>query len=341
MPDPSPIADALPGASSTPADPSPVAAPSSGVDLDTLSPTELQTWRMDGTLPGTSPVTDAPAASSPAPAVQDPPASTDAPAQAASEPADSTNPKTKARIDELLAERSRERARADRAEAHIRAQEARVHQPAPDARPAASSPAPAGLVKPNEADFAYGTADPGYLEALTDYKVAVAQATQRTEWEQGQRAERARTETTRVITAFEQKAEAVRAKYADFDAVALLAPTEIAPGSAMDLYILEAPAGADILYHLQSPANTAERRRILKLGPLDQLTELVRLGDRLTSASPPARSTSAPPPPPTLSTRATPGDPVERAWALGDSDEATGAIIAAENARDLARMKNR
>jgi hypothetical protein len=329
--DPTPIAlDARPAVSSAAADPSPVAA---ARDLDSLSPTELATWRMDGSLPSTSPVTDAPAASSPAPAVQDPPASTDAPAQAASEPADSTPAKTKARIDELLAERSHARARADRAEAHIRAQEARAAQPPPDARPAAPSPAPAGLTKPDPDAFPYGTADPGYLEALADYKVDARLATERSNWERGQQAERARTETTRVITAFEQKAEAVRAKYADFDAVALLAPTEIAPGSAVDLYILEAPAGADILYHLQSPANTAERRRILKLGPLDQLTELVRLGDRLTSASPPARSTSAPPPPPTLSTRATPGDPVERAIRDGDA----GAYIRAMNAREIAQ----
>jgi hypothetical protein len=126
-----------------------------------------------------------------------------------------------------------------------------------------------------------------------------------------------------VIQAFEGRAAEARTKHADFDAVALLAPTEIPQGSAADLWVMEDEAGAEILYHLQQPANAAERRRILSLSPREQLKELVRLGDRLTSPAPAARSTQAPPPPATLSTRATPADPVERALALGDSDDAT------------------
>jgi len=338
VPDPSPIADALPAASSAAADP--IASPEAD-SLASLSETELHDWKMTGTLPRTAPVTDAAAASSPAPAVQDQPASTDATPQAASEPADPADykAKTKARMDELLAGQARERERADRAERHIREQEAR-RQPIADARPAASSPAPAGLTKPDPETFAYGTSDPGYLEALTDYKVAATLQKEREAWEQGQRQIRAKDESTRVITAFEQKAADARTRHADFDAVALLAPTEIQPGSATDLFILEDPAGADVLYHLQHAANTAERRRILALGPLDQLKALVRLGDRLTAPDPATRTTTnAPPPPATLKTRATPADAVERALSEGDSDEATGAYMRAQNARDLARLK--
>lgn len=338
MPDPIVAADALPAGSSPAADLSPVVADAD--PLESLSAADLQTWRETGALPQ-SPVTDAAAASSPAPVVQDPPVSTETPAQAASEPADPpVHAKTKARMDELLADRTRERERADRLEQRNRDLERQRTAPPPaDARPAASSAAAAALVAPDPETFPYGTADPGYLKALTAHTVATTLAAERATWDEGQRQARVRAETDRVMTAFEQKTAEARTKHPDFDAVALQAPTEIQQGSATDLFILEDPAGADVLYHLQQPANTAERRRILALAPLDQLKALVRLGDRLTTGAPAPSSTKAPPPPPTLSTRATPSDPVERAWALGDSDEATGAIIAAENARELARLK--
>lgn len=337
MPDPIVAQDVQPAdSSSAPA----LSSPDPTDALDRLSDVELTAWRMTGDLPRTSPVTDAAAASSPAQAVSDPPASTDALPGAASEAAEPALPaKTKARMDELLADRAKERDRADRAERHIREQEARRQPPTPDARPAASSPAPAGLTEPDPEAFPYGTSDPNFLRAMAKYEVQATLAAERTKWDDEQRQIRAKDESTRVMRGFEEKAAVARTKHADFDAVALLAPTEIQPGSATDLFILEDPAGGEVLYHLQSPANTAERRRILALGPLDQLKALVRLGDRLTAESPAARSTTAPPPAPTLITRATPADPVDRALAMGDSDEATGAYMRAQNARDLARLK--
>ncbi len=114
-----------------------------------------------------------------------------------------------------------------------------------------------------------------------------------------------------------------------------MAPTEIQQGSAADLWVMEDEAGAEILYHLQQPTNAAERKRILALGPREQLKELVRLGDRLTADPAAARSTQAPPPPPTLHTRPTHGDALSQAWASGD----TAAILREENARELARLK--
>jgi hypothetical protein len=238
-------------------------------------------------------------------------------------------------MDQLLADRAKERDRADRAEQRARQLEAQ-RQPPPDARPAASSPAPAGLVKPDPSTFAYGTADPAYLEALTDYKVSVTLQSERTAWEQGQQRQRAQAESTRVLTAFESKAEAARQKHADFDAIALQAPTDIQPGTLADLWVMEDEAGAEILYHLQQPDHAAERRRILALPYAQQVKELVRLGDRLTTDAPAGRSTQAPPPPPVLSTRAAPGDPVERA--IRDDD--TAAYNKAMNARDLARLNS-
>jgi hypothetical protein len=115
-----------------------------------------------------------PAASSPAPAVQDPPASTDAPAQAASEPAD-TDPDYK----------------ADRNCSPKRIQERDSRVPNAPSAPcgALRSPSPSRLltparglvdpprlacVKPDPESFPYGTADPGYVEALTAFKVTLA-----------------------------------------------------------------------------------------------------------------------------------------------------------------------
>lgn len=333
MPDPI-VPDAIPAGSSPAAESAPASDP-----LDALSASELQTWRETGDMPSTSPVTDAAAASSTAPAVKDQPASTDAPAQAASEPAASPTPGADKRIPELLRDRAAEKDRADRAERRLAEIERARTQPPPDARPAASSAAPAGLVEPSADDFPFGSADPGYVKAVAKYEAAQFIAGERATFEEGQRQARARDEAARVMQGFEERRTAAKARHADFDAVAMLAPTEIPQGSALDLFILEDPSGAEVLYHLQLPANAAERTRISRLAPLDQIKEAVRLGDRLTAAEPATRSTQAPPPPPTLSTRATPGDAAERALAMGDGDDATGSWMAAENARDLARLK--
>jgi hypothetical protein len=329
VPDPI-VADAQPAASSAAVDPSPK---SPADTLATLSEPELHTWRQTGDLPTpSSPVTDAAPASSSGPAVQDQPASTDAPAQpAGSDPAASPTPGADKRIPELLRDRALERERGDRLERELRDIKART-QPPPDARPAASSAAPAGLVEPDPETFPYGTSDPGYVKAVAKFEAAAFVAAERATWEEGQKAARAQEESTRVITAFEQKAAAARAKHPDFDAVAMLAPTEIVPGSAADLWVLEDEAGAEILYHLQQPTNAAERKRILALGPREQLKALVLLGDRLTADPAAARSTGAPPPPPTLATRATPGDAVAAAIRTHDA----GAYIREMNAREIA-----
>lgn len=328
------VPDARPADSSPAPDPTP-AAP---VDaLDALSESDLQAWRMDGKLP--SERTPAPPAATPAaPAVQDPPASTDAPVPAAaSEPAKPAKG-AEARIPELLADRAKERDRAERAERRLAELEQRPPS-TPGARPAASPPASTDLVKPDPTTFAYGAADPDYIEALTDYKVAASLATDRAAREAEQAQARMTDESRRLVASFEAKAAKAREAHADFDDVALKAPTEIPQGSPTDLWVLEDEAGAEILYHLQQPANAAERQRILALSPRDQLKELVRLGDRLTAPPPAPRSTQAPPPAPALGSRATPADPVERALAAGTDDSSTGAYIEAANRRDLARMK--
>jgi hypothetical protein len=335
LPDPV-VPDATLAASSAAADPIAMTAADS---LDTMSETQLHAWRMTGDRPTADPKVPASTAGTPPAEPVEQAASTDVAVEATSEVAAAPiKAKTQERIDQVLADRAKERARADRAESRLRDLEARS-QPPTDARPAASSAAPAGLVEPNPETFAYGTADPDYVKAVAKYEAAAFMAAERATWAEQQSQARARDDNQRVIRSFEEKAAAARQAHPDFDAVALLAPTDIPPGSAADLWVLEDEAGAEILYHLQQATNAGERKRILALGPREQLKELVRLGDRLTAPPAAARTTNAPPPPPTLATRATPADPVERALAQGTDDEATGAYIAAQNRRDLARLK--
>lgn len=338
MPDPIVAADALPAVSSTAADLSPALEPAD--DLASLNETELATWRSTGEMPSTSPVTTPPAASSAATPGTSPAASTDAtPQPAGSDPAASATPGADKRIPELLADRARERDRAERAERRL-AELQRPTQPPSDARPAASSAAPAGPVAPDPETFPYGTADPGYLKALTAHTVATTLAAERATWEAGQRQARAEQESRQALAAFDERVAASRVLHPDFDDVALKAVTDIQPGSLADLFVLEnkpdehGVGGAEVLYFLQQPANRAEQKRILALSTMDQMIALVRLGDRLKVGAP-AAATSVPPPPPTLATRPTPGDAVEQALATGD----TAAYLREMNARELAAHK--
>lgn len=308
-------------AESSPATSEPAAAISDAPKraLADLSADERLEWRKTGTIP------DAPAASSTATA-DGQPAGTPATSDPASEPAHDDpdyKPKTKARIDALLAENKRLR-------------EA-VSAPKPAARPASAPAAPAQstLVKPDPEKFTYGTADPDYLEALTDYKVAKTLETERqTTADQARRqhVEDAIAETNRSWT---ERRAAAMSKYPDFEKVAL-APFspgfEIPSGSVIDAWILESEHGADVLYALMK--NPAEIQRINRLKPHQQARELTKLEDRATA--PLKTTTTAPEPGPTLGVRA--GDPANaasRAVKKGDFD----AYRAAENSKALASKK--
>jgi hypothetical protein len=332
MPDPAPVYDAPTAVSSTAPDATQSASPAD--PLDALNPDQLTAWRMTGTLPDASAVTPPPAGSAPATPGPAQAGSTDPHAQSVgSDPAATPRGNADTRIPELLRDRAAERARADAAERRLAALEhERARPAAPDAKPAASSAAAAPDGKPDPETFPYGTSDPAYLEALTDWKVGQQFATARRQADEHAQAQR-------VVATFQTRAEVLRAKYPDFDQVALHTPTEIQPGSVVDHYVLTKPAGPDVLYHLHQPANAAERRRILNLAPDDQFEALIRLGDRLTAPPGGARSTHAPDPPVVLSSRATPSDAAERALAAGDDDQYTGAYLAEMNRREMASRR--
>lgn len=240
---------------------------------------------------------------------------------------------TEHRVPELLKERSELRAERDRLQRELDA----ARQPKIDATPAASSAAPTGA-KPTlqafldaQADGDFNAALEKHTEALTDWKLAQADAAKKQADIDRQR----QAEIQRIQTDWTAKTTAAKAKHADFDTVAL-GPTRIPPGSLIDAFIWERPSGAEVLYHLQQ--HPADLDALLQTDPYTQFERLVLLGQRLTGVSEPdldPPSTKAPPPPPTLRTRATPADPVERAIA----DDDMGAYIHAMNRKEIAARK--
>lgn len=326
---PDPITGAAAASPAAPAEPAAAAAatataPDAGNRLANLSPEERQEWRKSGKLP------DAPAASSTASAVQDPPAGTPAP-ELASEPADDDpeyKPKTAKRIAALLDEIKTLKARPPAAAAPAAAP------------PAASAPAAvveSKLAKPDPETFQYGTADPAYLEALTDYKIAKRDEDRAAADAKAARDSRISAEAARIRDSWKSRVEKAKGTYADFEAVAFSEHSPIPQGSLLDSWILESEHGADVLYALHK--TPAEIDRLLKLSPLAQTRELVKLEDQLL-ASRPRLMTTAPEPGPTLSARAgdpASGDPVKRAIKNRD----TGAYMREQNERDLAGRRRK
>jgi len=339
-----------PTGGSSPPPPSPDPPPPSVTDrLAALTPSERAEWRRTGDLPGASPSTStAPAVaadSAPAPdesSTEDSPASDeDAPAPETDQPPDPTAPRRRkpanARFQELLADRARERQLRETAERRIRDLEQSLAAPRarPDV-PAASSPA-APETPPDVTKFEDFTE---YVKAQTAYDVRHALAAERQRVAQEQAVAQQQAEAARLTHSWDERTAAARQKYADFDAVALEAPTKIPPGSLIDAWILEPDNddGADVLYHLQK--RPQELHRILALPPFQQVRALVALtgngnGGSADAASFRRTASHAPEPPPTLQTRGTPPDEVQQAIKHKD----VAAYIAAANRRDLAARK--
>ena len=309
-------------ADSPAAEPVAPVAPAPVKSLSAMSDAERLEWRKNGTS-----LADMQAASSPATAEK--PAATAASSDPDSAPAADDpdyKPKTAKRIKELL----------DRAERAEKALLASTAPPKPAALPA-PAPAAATLQKPDPETFTYGTADPGYLDALTDYKVAKAREEDRTASADATRKAHTDAEVARIRASWTTRVDAAKTKHADFEAVAF-APFkpgyEIPAGSAMDAWILESDHGAEVLYALQN--NPAEIKRLLALPPIAQTRELVKLEDAALAASTVKTTTTAPEPGPTLGVRA--GDPASPAQlALKRRD--TRAYIDAKNREEIAARK--
>lgn len=141
---------------------------------------------------------------------------------------------------------------------------------------AAPTPQPSASIKPKLEDFGYDVEAWG--DALTDWKLS-----------EKERTSREQTERQALATSWNTRIDAAKAKYPDFEDVALLAPTRIPPGSLVDAWILEHKTGADVLYFLQQ--HPAELDAMLKQPVIDQAEALSLLSQRLAA---PLRSQAMP-----------------------------------------------
>lgn len=150
------------------------------------------------------------------------------------------------------------------------------------------APAQAPL-KPTPDKF---TTTEDYVEALAAYKAEEIVGKKLTDLQkQGQEAMRQR-QQHEAQSAFREREDAAREKYADFDEVAYNPALPIT--DAMAETIQQADNGTDLAYYLGK--NPSEAARIAKLSPFLQAKELGRLEAKLP-ASVPAKKVSAAPEP--------------------------------------------
>lgn len=138
-----------------------------------------------------------------------------------------------------------------------------------------------------------------------------------------------------------EKVKQARTKYEDFDDKVMKATDlPFKQGGIIDAAILKYPEGADLAYYFSS--NPEEAKRIDGLDAFDAHAAILDLKKQFaTDAKPkPAapRITKAPPPPAELGGSGTAkADPTEQAL---DEDDVSG-FMAAENAKDIARLRRK
>lgn len=326
-------------------------AASSAAETSTLSPTDAlaqaspeayAAWQQTGELPASSDPPVAAADSTPAePVVQAPDA---VPASSAEV---STGKRTDARAEEnrvpvLLADRAKERTRAEAAEARAAQLErdlAALRQPAPspDARPAVSSPAPATDPRPDKNDAAKypeGQYGDDYVEDLSAWKtrqlIREAREEARVEAQEHQKKQQDEARVHSMTDAWFKRMAAAKSAHPDFDEAQ--AGRLIPPGSPVDDWIRNAgDSGAEVAHYLVT--HPAEVARLLGLPDRPAFSRaMVSLEASLAPAVPKTIS-DAPAPGRTLGSRAvSPGDAVTAALAAKD----VGAYIDAANRREVA-----
>ena len=327
-----------------PAESSPAPSTSKPFDLETMSQEERTNWRLTGDVPKDTPAETETPASSPADSTPAEPAeqaaSTDASSTAASEPATPANPKTEARFKEILAERTRERDRADKAERELqalRAQQTKSDVPAP-------SPASAKEF-PDYDSWSQAHPEQGYDDFLLDKFQHVQ--TQQKAIEQQVAAQEAFTRTA------QERVTAFTGRYREALSADATLPTRIDPRlydlktvdaclqagepvtalNAVAQEIVESPQAVKLLVHLSEHPDTLAS--LASLSPAAVIRAMARLESQLdTPAIPPPKTiSSAPALTTTLGTRpAVPGDPISSSVRSGDFD----AYRKAMNKREMA-----
>jgi len=276
-----------------------VPAPTAPLALKDYTPEQRQAWRLTGTRP------DAPAASSTATAVEDPPASTDAtpepPSEAANAPQE-YKAKTAKRIQELLD-------RVDRSERDLKALRAKQ-----DAPPVSSTASAKDDPEPDATkyeDLPAFLRDHGRWSAREELRLAA------TAQQQHAQTEAAKAEIQQLQQSWDGCVAAAKAINPAFDVAA--AERLIPAKSLIDAWIVQSDSrehgGALLNFLLKNPT---EVPRLLALPIIQQTRELVKLEERALAGPSIKTVTSAPDPAPTLGTRATGGDPLTSAVKSGD-----------------------
>jgi hypothetical protein len=318
--------------------PAPESAPPSPSDrLARMSPEETAEWRKSGTLPGQAPVVTAQGdgdSGDEEPEPETPPAPPpvgDAAASAAGKVLAAKKRTAQERINEL----TRDKYRLEGELHALRSQSSRPAAAEPEQPRSAPPPAEShGLVKPLAQDFSdYDE----FTDALAQYHVRVAQATDRQQREQWQAQQREQ----QTVSAFTARVEAFKADKPDYVDV-VSQPDLIAIATAqpyLHVAIRESEHGPAIAYYLGS--HLEECRRLASqpnqaafdraFGRLEARFEAA--GSAPSAASTPNYTTKAPAPPPTLGSRpAEPADGIEAALTRRD----VGAYIREQNAREAA-----
>lgn len=261
-----------------------------------------------------------------------------------------------ARLQEVLAERKRDRDRIQELERQLitpNRETAQASQPATETRAATPKSTP----KPKIDDVDTKTGQPKYksyaeFEDAKDSWLLEEGARKAQETNAKTQREQHQSQVQNAIAQeWGKRTVAAAAKHADFNTVALNPNLPIKQGSIVDVFVLDSDHGTDVLYHLGK--NPAELDRIQKLNPIQQARELVKIelkvagsgasshseDDGADAAEKPSSAkpvTQAPPPPHQVSGKGTvTKEAVAQAVEDGDSE----TYIREQNNRDLARRR--
>src|SRR5437867_4433559 len=128
-----------------------------------------------------------------------------------------------------------------------------------------------------------------YVEALSDWKTDQKIAAWEAKRQEAEQARAAELDRQRLTKSWTERVTAAKAKYPDFQEVALESDTAIPQGSLIDAWILEDETGADVLYYLQQHPD--EVQTILNQSVLQQAKSLALLAQRFNGS--PSRTAAA------------------------------------------------
>lgn len=311
-----------------------------GIDLESLSGEQYDTWMLKGALPEAKP------AASPT----------------ATQTIETPEESGESKGNQEAGKGKGVKARNEQLDSEIQELEARLARKADLKRqlesdtgvktesPTVTETKPAELkapVKPRVEEFKtwdeYEAAKDKYVEDLSDYKVKVAIQEDRAQRAEEAKKQQQETEGQKAAEKWNGQIEAAAKKHSDWNDV--IGPVSELVGKDPRFqvgasFLLDSEVGAEILYHLG--ANPDEARAIAAMSPIKQIAALTRIEDSLTKPAESAKAppgpkkvTETPPPPSDLAGRNQLNpDPVQAASEADDME----AYIREANARDLAAI---